>query len=333
MPEPHLPRGPDNHLCFDFHGVRVALDGDAAVVEELARDFAWFRAAQGPCGLAIELLRAAPERFHGRARAWPRTPRYRVADAGSWRTVLYRDGSRLVWDFAARRGTATAPEAWRLRELGYLAVLSRVGEALEDRGWSRVHALGLTLRGEAGLVLLPSGGGKSVLALAALRAEGWGLLSDDTPLIRSDGTARAFPLRLSFLLDQDLSLIPPESRRTFSRLGRPDKIVVDLPFFRERVSGQAPLRWIAVGARRPGAKAAVEPCSRARALAVLCDALVVGRGIAQLSELMVRQTLSLTRLACARWDTARAVVSRARLFSLRFGDDPAAALACLADDS
>ena len=207
MPEPP-PRSPENHLCFDFHGVRVALDGDAAVVEELARDFAWFRATQGPCGLALEVLRTTPERFHGRARAWPRTPRYRVADAGSWRTVLYRDGSRLVWDFAARRGTATSPEAWRLRELGYLTILSRVGEALEARGWNRVHALGLTLRGEAGLVLLPSGGGKSVLALAALRAEGWGLLSDDTPLIRSDGTVRAFPLRLSFLMDQDLSLIP-----------------------------------------------------------------------------------------------------------------------------
>ena len=36
---------------------------------------------------------------------------------------------------AARRGTATAPEAWRLRELGYLAVLSRVGDANRIKRW------------------------------------------------------------------------------------------------------------------------------------------------------------------------------------------------------
>ncbi len=317
-------------LFLDFHGTRVAAHGDAEALADLARDFDWFRAAPGRADLELELaLRRPPP--GAPARAWPRTPRYRVGDAGTLRTVTYADGSRLAWDFDARRGLAEAERSWRLRELGYLAVLSRVGEELENQGWPRVHALGFVRRGAAGLVLLPSGGGKSVLGLEMLATDGWTLLSDDTPLVARDGRARPFPLRLGFRTDRDLSLVPAALKREFRRLGRETKIVVDLDFFRTRVAAETPVRWLVVGSRRPGSAARAAPCSRVRALAGLFDSLVVGRGVAQLSELMLRPgaARNLPRLAAARWNAARALVSRARVLTLRIGDEPAAALAAL----
>src|SRR5579859_3330542 len=141
-------------LRLDFHGVTAAVRGDAAALAELARDFAWFRGGAGRADLALELARRRPPKAAPPARLWPRTPRYRVADEGARRTVFYADGARLTWDFAAGRGLAEAAQAWRLRELGYLTLLSRAGESLEERGWRRAHALGFVRGGAAGLVLL-----------------------------------------------------------------------------------------------------------------------------------------------------------------------------------
>jgi hypothetical protein len=315
---------------LDFYGVRVAVRGDAEALADLASDFAWFRAAPGRADLELELARRAPA-AGAAPRAWPRSSRYRVSDAGPIRSVNYSDGARLAWDFDRRRGLAEAERSWRLRELGYLAVLSRSGEELENRGLHRVHALGFVRRGGAGLLLLPSGGGKSVLGLEMLGTDGWTLLSEDTPLVARDGRARPFPLRLGFLPDRDLGRVPAALKRDFRRLGREAKIVVDLDFFRARVAAEAPVRWIIVGSRRPGSAASAAPCSRGRATAALFDALVVGRGVAQLSELMLRPGASrnLPRLAGARWAAARALISGARPLTLRIGDDPAAALAAL----
>ena len=162
-------------LDLDFHGCGVRLTGDSGALLELRRDFAAFDrgAPTVSRGDEIELIRAAPP--PGLDAGWTLWSgrNYAVRAAGGERRVLYRDGAAAVFDFSTHspwaRGRLYCAEPDRLRELGYLAVLSRAGEALDAKGLHRAHALGFEWGGGAGLLFLPSGGGKSELALELLR--------------------------------------------------------------------------------------------------------------------------------------------------------------------
>ncbi len=54
-------------------------------------------------------------------------------------------------------------------EAAYLFLLSRIGEALDQRHLHRIHALALEYFGRAVLAVFPMGGGKSTLGAAMLR--------------------------------------------------------------------------------------------------------------------------------------------------------------------
>jgi hypothetical protein len=317
-------------LTLDFYGARVRLDSpDEESLAALRRDFEWFEDPDG-CGPAISWLlerRAArpeelPEGLPGLA-----TTDYLALDAPGRRTVRYFDGAAAVYDYDARRGALYCADGDRLRELAYLAVLSRAGEALDERGLHRVHALGFSRGTAAGLVLMPSGGGKSVLGLSLLSGTSMELASDDAPLVcRRCLRLHAFPLRLGFREDADLSAVPPELVRPFKRRHFSPKRLVDLAFFKHRVCARAaPVRWLLIGRR--GASPSARPASRAAALAALAENMVVGRGLAQMAEYMARPTPAaaarLARIAASRWSTALALSGAAAAYTLTLGPDSA----------
>ncbi|MBI4386896.1 MAG: hypothetical protein HY551_05910, partial [Elusimicrobia bacterium] len=208
-------------LRLDVHGISVLLACDHPVVlESLRRDFAYFEAgpadtrphirwtlhADGARRIAEPARRAA---FHMRD--------FAVFDEGSTRFVRYEDGALAVYDYGARSGHLYCGDPERLHELSYLAVLSRVGEDLDRRKLHRLHALGFEYKGWAGFILLPSGGGKSTLALELIRSSGLGIVSEDTPILSHQMRARAFPLRWGFAPSVDLSSVPKELIRLFRR--------------------------------------------------------------------------------------------------------------------
>ena len=82
-------------LWFDFYGLRVAVEADdGGLLEDIARDFSYFRAGGGgAAGLGIT-LRAGPgprERLPG-LRATLQTPR----------NMVYRDAAASYIDYAGR---------------------------------------------------------------------------------------------------------------------------------------------------------------------------------------------------------------------------------------
>ena len=315
-------------LSLDFYGARVRLQSpDEEALAALRRDFEWFEDADGgDASITWTLERRAP-----RAEELPEglpglaTADYLALDAPDRRTVRYFDGAAAVYDYADRRGALYCADGDRLRELAYLAVLSRAGEALDERGLHRVHALGFSRGGEAGLVLMPSGGGKSVLGLSLLRATAMTLASDDAPLVcRRCLRLHPFPLRLGFREDADLSAVPPELVRPFKRRRFSAKRLVDLAFFKDRVcEGAAPVRRLFIGRR--GDAPAARPASRAAALAALAQNMVVGRGLAQMAEYMARPTpataAKLARIAASRWSAALALSKAASAHTLTLGPD------------
>jgi hypothetical protein len=310
-------------LILDFYGSSLALDcAEAGILDCLRRDFEYFHDPSARCGSAmirLELTRGAGPAVP--RSGWLRTSEYRVSDAGCRRTIAYSDGSLAEYDFRARAGKIWSVDSNRLHELGYLAVLSRIGEELDRRGMHRVHALGFGASGLGGLLLMPSGAGKSVLALELLRGGRLGLLSDDTPLVTRDLRLLAFPLRLGFGPGADLTGVPERWQRAMHRRCYGPKRLVDLGFFRDRVPRELTAKWLMVGKRVAGAAAGIEPAPRLTGLLALGLNLVVGVGIAQMSEYMLRPSPSLAGIAGSRLRTALSLTARLPVWRFILGSD------------
>jgi len=119
------------------------------------------------------------------------------------------------------------------------------------------------------------------------------VLSDDTPLLAADLTLRAFPLRLAFRSDADLSAIPAEALRPFKRLDYGDKRLLDADYL-VRPPDSVPLRWLLLGRQGPGPS--FERAGKVEALGFLALHLVVGWGVPQMAEFRLR-ALALPGLA------------------------------------
>jgi len=316
-------------LNLDFHGTPVRLTAEPGeALDELRRDFSAFASADG---------RAPRVRLELCARPCPPPP---GASAWSWRgfgvrsepggrLIRYDDGSWARCDYGERSVVVHASAAERLRELAYLAVLSRAGEELDRRGLHRVHALGVSSAAGAGLLLLPSGGGKSTLALELLRRRSLAVLSDECPLVSADGVARPFPLRLALRAGADVSGLPAGSLRRFRRRGCEEKRLLDAAALEAVPAAAAPARWLLVGSPSRG-EPRLEPLSRAAALAELSRALVVGVGLPQMAEYMARADLALGAIAASRLRAALVLAGRARLARFRMGSlGPAASAGLL----
>jgi hypothetical protein len=317
-------------LGLDFYGASIRLTSDSArLIDELARDFDYFR-AEGPSRpgeIELEFRARAPEPA-GPRRPWLRAPKYRVSGWRGRRTIEYADGPVAEFDPVTQKVGLSCADADRLHELAYLAVLSRAGEALDRRGLHRAHALGFALRGQGGLVLLPSGGGKSTLALALARRRLAEFLSEDTPLVSADGRLSPFPVRWALRPDADLSGVPAGFIRSFIRKLHGPKKVVDVGFFRERISPPVPARWLIVGEPSRG-RPSLEPASALRVAPALFVGLVAGWGVPQMAEYMLRPGAGLSGIAWRRAAAARTLLRSARCLRLRLGSSPDEAAALL----
>jgi len=185
---------------FSVQGVVVDLRGDAEPVRRLAVHFAGFpRSAAPESAITLELRQAKPAleaALPRRLRADQVVPRGVVYNLGRQTWVDHFGRALSCYDYRTEHGTITSEHVADLVELGYLMLNSRLGPHLERRGFVRVHAIGVAHAGRAALVLAPSGGGKSTLALELLRIPALQLLGDDVVLLDVAGNAHSFAMPL-----------------------------------------------------------------------------------------------------------------------------------------
>lgn len=314
-------------------GVALSARSDnASLLAALERDFGGEGVPLPPCRPDVRLtaeLAPCPLPAAGGFLRWLGC---RFSDRGPVRRLDYGRGTGGEWDFSKEEGRLWSPDPALLHELAWLTLHSRLGAALDARGLHRVHALGFTWRGRGGLVLLPSGGGKTSLALALAPRPAFALLSDDIPLLGADGRLRAFRQRLT-LRGAAPAGLPAAALRPFPRRRFGPKLALDAAAYPGAWAEEAPLDWVVVG-RPGGAPARTEPCSRALAAAALAAALVAGVGTPQVLELMFPGSLAraagLAAVAGARARAAARALSRVRLLSLTLGPDAEAAAGALA---
>jgi hypothetical protein len=300
-------------------------------VEQVRLDFAWFeQPARGasPADLEVAIERRPPD-YEALAGG--------VATFVTPRNVVYQDGQRTIVDYFGRAVSILDRSSGRLvvqgedhhlvHEAAYHFLLSRIGEHLEACGLTRLHALALSGRQGAVAVMLPSGGGKSTLALRSLQQGDARLLSEDSPLIDRQGRAHPFPLRIA-VNPTEAATLPEGSVRRIERMEFHPKLVLDLSVFADRVEPHPqPLRHLVIGRRSLGLDASLEPVPRRRAVSTLVREAVVGVGIYQGMEFVLQHGMRDvagklgivgTRAACCS-----GVLARAKVWQLTVGRDHA----------
>lgn len=310
-------------MTVDLCGVHVGFSGYAPAVLSLLRDFAGFGASRSPADIELFLMLGRPTGPPAPFWAIP-AKRALAWSEGDVRHVLYDDGARARFDFAAGQGEVTSEDEGRLREIAYTSILGLAGEKLDALGLHRAHALGFVYAGQGGILLLDSGGGKSELALRMARTPDFDLLSDESPLLGRAASLFSFPTRLSFRPGADLERIPTTFKRPFLRRGYGMRTVVDTGFFAGKFVKCAPLAWILLGQKPVIGRGCVRNGGRTRAMMALLDGLVVGRGIAQMAEWRIRVS-SLPALGAAslnRLSAAWAATARARIGVMDIDRDP-----------
>jgi hypothetical protein len=323
---------------FCLHGIAVEVHGNRA--DRVAADFDFYtgRPLSGKEKFSVRLELHSLE--SGAAKL-PAVGAERVFSD----CVMYAHENKLYYEYSCgavlevergdkySRGILTSANPDLADEIAYLYLQSEIGRFLDAQGLHRVHALGIGLpSGKAALVLLPSGGGKSTLALELLQREGCTLLSDDSPLVDRLGRVYPYLLRLSFRPSTKLPESWKKNSTHFERRKFGPKLLIS-PTSLSASSLPRPEDYFSPGFLVIGSRhgALAEPRLRARAkwksaLPLLRD-LVVGIGIPQVAELILTKGIfSLPGLAptgISRLAAASAFLARARSFELDLSRDPA----------
>lgn len=298
-------------LFFNFYGLQVEVEGpDCVLQQHLVRDFAYFLApATSRASLRLQLSLQSPD--------YQSLPNL-AASFSTPRNLVYRQGDLRILDYFGRGltvgdkkdGTFSlySNDQDLLREMAYLLLLSKAGQHCDGQGQHRLHALALTYRGQAVLLLLPSGGGKTTMALSMLNRPGFGLLSEDTPLVDRRGQILPFHTCLGVKQGSPCPPVPNQFLRQVRRMEFDPKTLIDLECFGPRLETQAfQPRYLLVGQRRLGKEAAIVPLARHRAWHALLTNMVVGIGIYQGLEFLLER---------GSWEVfARLGLVRSRLYN------------------
>lgn len=312
---------------FHFYGTTLEVTSPVAeLVDQVRRDFLYFHVPpRERVDARVQLLREPPSYDD-----LPPVP----ATVITPRNVCFRDGTKTYIDYfgralavrdrRSRELVVRSTDDHLLHEIAYLFFLSTVGEHLDRIGVHRVHALGMSYHDEGVLVLLPSGGGKSTLALELLRRPGFLLLAEDTPLIDRRGRMLPFPLRLGIRADQETD-IPAKHLRTLHRMEFEPKTLIDLDYVAGRIGSPAYPRLTFIGRRHLGDVSRIVPIPRRRALRSLMSNMVVGLGIYQgLEFLLERSTAEIAGkvgMAGSRLYNAMRLLQRTSVFRFDLGRD------------
>jgi hypothetical protein len=318
----------ETSVYFDVHGLSIAVSGDwPEILEALRLDFAWFHAAPGGSpDVEVAIERRAPDfDVFGDVPASFVTPRNVVFQQDDRTIVDYFGRAVSVLDRGTGRLRVQGDDAALVHEAAYHYLVSRLGEYFDAVGKPRLHALGLVGREGAVAIMLPSGGGKSTLALRALREDGVKLLSEDSPLIDARGRLHPFPLRIG-INATDAATLPEGQVRRIERMEFHPKYALELEAFAERIeAAPQPLRHLVVGRRTLGRNAKLEPLPRRSAFGTLFREAVVGVGLYQGMEFVLqrgaRDVAGMAGIATTRSLHCLSGLARASTWRLTIGRD------------
>jgi hypothetical protein len=298
-----------NSFEFFFHQIHVRIQAEspnaATLVEQFSQDFGAFPSYDSSADPLVRLYFYLSIHFEAGAR--PALPFIlsrngkSIYGFGDQRVCLAQDVMARCWsEKGTRHFRIDGSNLEKVYEVTYLAILSALGEELDNLGFHRTHALAARLKGRNFILMAAPGLGKSALAGLLLREEqDLRLFSDEAPLLYQN---RLYPYPLRLALHQRVADALNLSSDVGHRFG--PKKLFSFPFDRQADPGK--LDYVFFGRRTTG-RGGIQSGNRwLFALDVFLN-LVVGVGQVQMAEWMLR-TSATGRLARSAWSRLLAFV-------------------------
>lgn len=310
--------------AFDVYGFRFKVSGSAGKgISGVCEDFSYFADSVNGDEFSIRLIDAEPNyNSLPPVAASVYTPRNVVFKQGGVSYIDYQGRGLGILDPETRVFEMMICDADLVYEAVYLFLLSKIGAYLDEKGIHRVHALGISVKGKAVLVLLPSGGGKSTLALELLKHAEVSLLSDDSPFIDPSGKVLAFPLRLG-LLPGNTQGLSPKDYRTVERMEFSKKHLLNYRVFSDRVVADASPGLIILGTRTLAWEPRIVETGFIEGFKAMTANCVIGMGLFQGLEFILSSTpwelVAKFGLGSSRCRSSLALLSRSKVYRLHLG--------------
>lgn len=312
---------------FNIYGFEVNVRSSSrTALEGLAEDFRYFRSDVSAGCINLELMEAPPP--------YDALPSL-TATVYTPRNVSFRDGELTYVDYSGRalavhnrktgdfRIYSRASEL--LYEAAYLFLLSQIAEFLDARRLHRIHALAMSVKERAVLVLLPMGGGKSTLGAELLKYPEIGFLSDDAPFVDRRGRIYCFPLRLG-LIPGGEAAVPAGALRRIERMEFGPKLLVNHEYFAHRICPCADPGYVFLGRRSLSRGCRILPARRRDVMRAMIANCVVGLGLFQGMEFVLQRSCGelagKAAIACSRFRNCLALLRRSENHYLILGRDP-----------
>jgi hypothetical protein len=285
---------PDEFLSLNFYGIIVKVfSNDEECISFIRTDFSYFLISHEEsvkeAEIIISVFLCNPP--------CDRIPKETVAAYHTKDAVVYKDGDvhyfdssgkgMVIFDHKKKSAEIYSLQRDFLYEKSYLMIMSRVGEILDKKKLHRIHSMGVVYKGKAILCLLPMGGGKTTLALSLLTNKDFSLLSEEVPLVSNKGFLYPFPIRMGVKEGTQLS-IPEKFLKNFIRSHYQPKILIDVEYFSEQISGKAKPGLLFIGRRIYSENPKIISISKAKTFPSLFRLCVMGIGIPQLMEYILR---------------------------------------------
>ncbi|MDX2463010.1 MAG: hypothetical protein QNK31_00735 [Porticoccus sp.] len=280
-----------DNTTFNVYGFRFTVSGSfGSSIGGICEDFSYFTDSANGSEFSIQLIDSEPD--YDRlppVTASVYTPRNVVFKQDGVSYIDYQGRGLGIYDESNRVFQVISRDSDLAYEAAYLFLLSRVGSYLDNKGMHRVHALAISVAGKAVLVLLPSGGGKSTLAVELLKHAEVSLLSDDSPFVDRSGYIYAFPLRLG-LLPGNLQDLKTEDYRTVERMEFSTKHLLNYTYFSKRVAPKATPGLVILGARTLAWEPRIVDIGRFKGFRAMVANCVIGMGLFQGLEFILSST-------------------------------------------
>jgi len=317
-------------IHLDFYGVRVLAESNVETFIYLIKhDFSYFNSVPGEPDISIIWEKQNPDYNQlPRMKASIATPRNICFEHEGISYIDYFGRALNIYDPGRKECRIFTEDPSLAHEIAYLTILSRVSDLLDRKGIHRIHALGLTYRDRAFLILLPCGGGKTTLALRFLTGAEHEikLISEDSPLIDSRGNLLPFPIRIGVLPSQLPEGIDESCLHEYDRMEHGRKITIDLHYFKDRICTH-PVRpgMLILGERFMGQDSVIEPAGRMSIFKYSLMSSVIGVGLYQGLEFMSQKSLSdslrMGKRLLSRMRNNRRLISKSGVYRFMMGRD------------
>jgi len=324
-------------IYFNFLDIEVEIRSDCAeLLARLKNDFSQYAVPQQAHApqLKVQSLLTTPsiEQFNLFKGPRLRTKNAAIRDNECLRLSDYHGEGWSIFDFDEQSAIVFSRKIERLHEITYLLILSRVGKYLDSKGLHRIHAMGVSTKERALLLLLPMSGGKTTLLshlAQKAHASDLSILSDDSPLITLKGQTTAFAVRCGVTREQ-LTTAPFAGKTpaySLERMRYGPKFLFPIEALGCPVSKQTfDTVALLLGKRTTLAEPSIKPVSKLKVIPALLSQLVIGIGLPIMREYFIENRpsdyLLLFKIAVNRLRAAFALLRRSQTYLLELSDDP-----------